>query len=99
MNIAFLIFAPGITGGNVVIFEHATRLFEYGHGVTMITKNSLSENKQELFWYKDAQSLNWLTYEEVNNQKLVFYSSKFSPNINKRSRKKIRRFIFFRIRT
>ena len=72
MNIAFLIFAPGITGGNVVIFEHATRLFEYGHGVTMITKNSLSENKQELFWYKDAQSLNWLTYEEVNNQKIKF---------------------------
>ena len=75
MNIAFLIFAPGITGGNVVIFEHATRLFEYGHNVTMITKNDLSENKQELFWYKNAQSLNWLTYEQIENQKIKFDSN------------------------
>ena len=72
MNIAFLIFAPGITGGNVVIFEHASRLLEYGHNVTMITKTTLGENKQELYWYKKAQSLNWLTYEQIDNQKIKF---------------------------
>ncbi len=72
MNIAFLIFAPGITGGNVVIFEHATRLLEYGHDVTMITKNQLSKNKQELFWYNKAKSLKWLTYEQIDNQKIKF---------------------------
>lgn len=72
MNIAFLIYTPGITGGNVVIFEHALRLVEYGHSLTMITVNKLSEDKQELFWYKKAQSLEWITYEEANTLKIKF---------------------------
>ena len=72
MNIAFLIGSPDISGGSFVIFEHALRLVEYGHKVIMITEISLSKNKKELHWHRRAQTLEWLSFDKVEEQQISF---------------------------
>ncbi len=72
MNIAFLIGSPDISGGSFVIFEHALRLVKYGHKVVMITEIPLSKDKKELHWHKRAQTLEWISFGQVENNQMNF---------------------------
>lgn len=72
MNLAFLIGSPDISGGSFVIFEHALRLVKYGHKVMMITEIPLSKDKKELHWHKRAQTLEWFSFEQVNDKEIYF---------------------------
>ena len=71
-NIAFLLWSADISGGTNVIFEHSKRLGGYGHDVTIITENKVTE--EDLAWHPGANTLNWVTYEEVTDEEfdLVF---------------------------
>lgn len=72
MNIAFLIGSPDISGGSFVIFEHALRLVKYGHKVVMITEIPLSKDKKELHCHKRAQTLEWISFVQVENNQMNF---------------------------
>ncbi len=72
MNLAFLIGSPDISGGSFVIFEHALRLVKYGHKVVMITETPLSKDKKELHWHKRAQTLEWISFGQVENNQMNF---------------------------
>ena len=71
-NIAFLLWSADISGGTNVIFEHSKRLGRYGHNVTIITESKVTE--EDLAWHPGANTLNWVTYEEVTDEEfeLVF---------------------------
>jgi glycosyltransferase involved in cell wall biosynthesis len=72
MKIAFLIGSPDISGGSSVIFEHALRLVAYGHKVTLITEIPLNRDKRELHWHKRAQTLEWLSFDQVKERQISF---------------------------
>ncbi|MBD3842747.1 MAG: glycosyltransferase family 4 protein, partial [Campylobacterales bacterium] len=72
MKIAFLIGSPDISGGSFVIFEHALRLVAYGHNVAMITEIPLKRDKRELHWHKKAQTLEWLSFDQVEKRQISF---------------------------
>jgi glycosyltransferase involved in cell wall biosynthesis len=72
MKIAFLISGTDISGGSFVIFEHAIRLVQYGHNVTMIIENELSADKKELNWHQRAKSLKWSSFEQVKESNFLF---------------------------
>ena len=58
MKIGFLLGWPQISGGSYVIYEHASRLKEFGHEVTIITKKHVKPEKYS--WHSAAGSLHWL---------------------------------------
>ena len=72
MKIAFLIGSPDISGGSFVIFEHALRLVGYGHKVALITEIPLNKDKRELHWHKRAQTLEWLSFDQVEERQISF---------------------------
>ncbi len=67
MKIGFLLGSPAISGGTYVIIEHATRLQQLGHEITIITKKSVDE--EEYAWHSSAHQLCWLNHEHAGEQK------------------------------
>lgn len=68
MKIGFLLGCPGINGGTYVIYEHASRLRNFGHTVFIITREEV--NSSRYAWHPDAHLLQWITLEE--GKKIVF---------------------------
>lgn len=64
-SIAFLLGSPDISGGTYVIFEHATRLQNRGHAVTIITEHPISPERHD--WHPGAASLTWLSLNEAES--------------------------------
>lgn len=65
MKIAYLLGSPAISGGSYVIFEHAIRLLEMGHDVSVVMESELSIEKTELDWHPKSKILTWLTYNQA----------------------------------
>ncbi len=63
LSVAFLLGSPDISGGTYVIFEHAARLQNRGHRITIITENSISPERYN--WHPQAKKLTWLSIEEA----------------------------------
>lgn len=61
MKIAFLLGSPDINGGTYVIYEHASRLVDVGHEVTVITRQPVTRDRYA--WHSRAQDLEWLTFD------------------------------------
>lgn len=62
-SIAFLLWSPDISGGTNVIFEHATRMRQQGHDITIICDDK--PDSKRLAWFPGAEKLNWLNYNEA----------------------------------
>ena len=67
LNIAFVIPGAGICGGIYVVFEHAIRLKNRGHRVTILSRDPIA--KEKLFWHPQALDLTWMTYVETQGTK------------------------------
>lgn len=65
MKIAFLLGSPDISGGTNVIFEHAVRLQQMGHEVTIITEFEVEPER--CTWHPDALFLNWRTLADSSD--------------------------------
>jgi O-antigen biosynthesis protein len=65
MKIAFILIAPDISGGVLVIFQHATFLKKNGHDVSFISEAEF--DKSRMNWYPDSLDLNWTTFEKAKN--------------------------------
>ena len=63
LSISFLLGSPDISGGTYVIFEHATRLQNRGHRITIITESSIPPERYS--WHPEAEKLTWLSLEEA----------------------------------
>jgi len=63
LKIAFAIDFFAITGGIIVILEHAARLKNFGHDVYVLTKREIP--RQRMFWVNEAIDLNWSTYKKA----------------------------------
>ncbi len=63
LSIAFLLGSPDISGGTYVIFEHAARLQNRGHRITIITESSIASERYS--WHPEAGKLSWLSLEEA----------------------------------
>ena len=66
LSIAFILGSPDINGGTYVIYEHGTRLQQFGHRVTMITEQSIDPARHA--WHPAAAELNWLTFDQVKDE-------------------------------
>jgi O-antigen biosynthesis protein len=65
MKWAILLGSPAISGGTYVIFEHAIRNKKRGEDIYIITENPVT--KEDIAWHKEANTLKFMTYEEVKN--------------------------------
>ena len=68
MKIGFLLGWPEINGGTYVIYEHASRLQQFGHTVFIITRDTVDPARYA--WHPDAHTLQWITLEE--GKKIAF---------------------------
>jgi hypothetical protein len=66
LTIGFLLGSPDINGGTYVIFEHASRLKDFGHRVSIITQDHVEPERYS--WHPSAGQLAWLTFEEATSQ-------------------------------
>lgn len=67
LNIAFAIRGADISGGVYVVFEHAVRLKNRGHQVTILSRDPIA--RQKLLWHPQALDLSWMTYAETQGTK------------------------------
>jgi glycosyltransferase involved in cell wall biosynthesis len=66
VKIGFLLGSPDINGGTYVIYEHATRLIDCGHEVSVITEASVTP--QRYSWHPRAGELRWLNLEDAEKR-------------------------------
>jgi len=64
MKIAFFLGSPDINGGTYVIYEHASRLKQHGHSVSIITEGEILPERYA--WHPDASRLEWLTQNQAS---------------------------------
>lgn len=67
MKVCFLLWSPDISGGTNVIFQHAVRMLEMDHEISIITESVVTE--EQLHWFPESRKLNWLTYKDVQEKK------------------------------
>lgn len=63
MKWAIFLGSAAVGGGTYVIFQHAIYAKKMGDDVTIITMEPV--DKSELYWHKEAQTLNWKTVDEA----------------------------------
>lgn len=79
LSIGFLLGSPDINGGTYVIYEHASRLKDAGHDVSIITQEAVAPERYS--WHSSAHKLQWLTLDTVaqNQFDVVFATWWQSP--------------------
>lgn len=65
MKIAFMLIAPDISGGVLVLYQHAVNLTKLGMEVTFITPVEFSDERKR--WFPEAINLNWKTFDQAKD--------------------------------
>lgn len=66
MKLAFFLGSATVGGGTYVIFQHAIYTKKMGNEVTIITMQKVDES--ELYWHKEAKTLNWKTIDDATEE-------------------------------
>ncbi len=65
MKIGFLLGSPDINGGTYVIFEHASRLNQMEHDVSILTEDVIHSDRYA--WHPAANELEWITLKDASS--------------------------------
>ena len=93
MKWAFFLGSATVGGGTYVILEHAIRAMERGENVTIITMEKVP--KEELYWHKKAEQLNWMTIEEAEKAEFDVVISTWWRLVYEAYRVKGRHYLYF----
>jgi len=93
MKIAFAIDILFMSGGIIVVLEHAVRLKKYGHEVYILTWKDVSAGA--LSWFDGAGNLNWRTYEQASTIHFDFALSTGWPTCYNLYRISAEKYVYF----
>lgn len=67
MRVAFVIASEVLSGGTIVIFEHAVALRRRGHDVVLVSHEPVQAN--EVSWFPEVSELSFVSFDQITSER------------------------------